>query len=111
VLEDQLKPHDPAYYSTVQVKANYDPEAKCPRWMEFLHSVLDEPEVNLLQEIFGYFLVPMTRAQKSFILCGLPGEIAQAVHRLRPAAQAGQESHSKSQGQTAEFPSAQLGFC
>jgi putative DNA primase/helicase len=40
--------------------------------MEFLRSVLDEPEINLLQEIFGYFLVPVTRAQKSFILCGLP---------------------------------------
>jgi len=72
VLENQLKPHDPSYPSTVQIKANYDPEAKCPRWMEFLHSVLDAPEVNLLQEIFGYFLVPVTRAQKSFILCGLP---------------------------------------
>ena len=72
VQTDELEPHDPSYYSTVQMKANYDPDAKCPRWMEFLRSVLEEPEINLLQEMFGYFLVPVTKAQKSFILCGLP---------------------------------------
>jgi len=72
VLDDSFKPHDPGYYSTVQLKADYKPEAECPRFMEFLHSALDEPEVSLLQEIFGYFLVPITKAQKSFMLCGLP---------------------------------------
>lgn len=72
VLDDSFRPHDPKYYSTVQIKAKYAPEAECNRMMEFLHSVLDEPEIALLQEIFGYFLVPITRAQKSFILCGLP---------------------------------------
>jgi putative DNA primase/helicase len=72
VLTDKLEPHDPGYYSTVQLKANYAPEAQCPRFMEFLRSVLEEPEIDLLQEIFGYFLVPVTRAQKSFLLCGLP---------------------------------------
>ena len=71
VLDDSFKPHDPAYLSTVQIKAQYDPEAKCPRFMEFLRSVLDEPEISLLQEIYGYFLVPITKAQKSFMLVGL----------------------------------------
>ena len=72
VLDDSFKPHDPGYHSTVQLQANYDPAAECPRFMEFLHSGLDAPEVDLLQEIFGYFLVPITKAQKSFMLCGLP---------------------------------------
>jgi len=71
VLDDTFKPHDPAYLSTVQIKAQYDPEAGCPRFMEFLRSVLDEPEIGLLQEIYGYFLVPITKAQKSFMLVGL----------------------------------------
>jgi putative DNA primase/helicase len=53
VLDDSFRPHDPKYFSTVQLKTRYDPEAKCPRWMEFLHSSLDEPEIHLLQEIFG----------------------------------------------------------
>jgi len=72
VLDDSFKPHDSGYYSTVQLKANYAPEAECPRFMEFLRSALEQPEISLLQEIFGYFLVPITKAQKSFMLCGLP---------------------------------------
>ena len=72
VLDDSFKPHDSNYLSTVQIKAKYDPEAKCPRFMEFLYSSLDAPEIHLLQEIFGYFLVPITKAQKSFLLCGMP---------------------------------------
>ena len=71
VLDDTFRPHDPAYLSTVQIKAQYDPEAGCPRFLEFLRSVLDEPEINLLQEIYGYFLLPITKAQKSFMLVGL----------------------------------------
>jgi putative DNA primase/helicase len=72
VLDDSFKPHYPEYSSTVQIKAKYDPEAKCPRFMEFMHSSLEKPEILLLQEIFGYFLVPITKAQKSFLLCGEP---------------------------------------
>jgi len=71
VLDDTFRPHDPAYLSTVQIKAKFDPEAGCPRFIEFLRSVLDEPEIGLLQEIYGYFLVPITKAQKSFMLVGL----------------------------------------
>jgi putative DNA primase/helicase len=72
VIDDSFKPHYPEYFSTVQTKAQYNPAAKCERFMEFLYSALEEPEINLLQEIFGYFLVPITRAQKSFLLCGEP---------------------------------------
>jgi putative DNA primase/helicase len=71
VLDDSFRPHDPHYYSTVQMKAKYDPEADCPRFMEFLHSILESPEIELIQEIFGYILVPVTKAQKSFVLVGL----------------------------------------
>ena len=71
VLDDAFRPHDPQYYSTVQIKAKYDPEAECPRFMAFLNGILDEPEIELLREIFGYFLVPITKAQKSFMLVGL----------------------------------------
>ena len=72
VLDDSFKPHDPDYKSTVQLQADYNPDAECPRFMEFMHSALDAPEVDLMQEIFGYFIVPITKAQKSFMLCGLP---------------------------------------
>jgi len=71
VLDDTFNPHDPKYLSTVQIKAQYNVESECPRFMEFLRSVLDEPEIILLQEIYGYLLVPITKAQKSFMLVGL----------------------------------------
>jgi putative DNA primase/helicase len=67
VFDDVLRPHNPKYLSTVQMKADYDPYAECPLFLAFLHSVLEPPEIALLQEIYGYFLVPVTRAQKSFL--------------------------------------------
>ena len=72
VVTDTFSPHTPKYFSTVQMKASYNPEAKCERFIEFLNSILAQPEIDLLQEIFGYFLVPITKAQKSFLLVGLP---------------------------------------
>jgi len=72
VLDGSFKPHTPEYYSTVQLKAAYRENAGCPRFMKFLKSVLQEPEIRLLQEIFGYFLIPVNKAQKSFVLVGAP---------------------------------------
>jgi putative DNA primase/helicase len=72
ILEDRLEPHRTDFFSTVQMQPEYHPDAKCPQFMAFLRSVLDEPEIGLLQEIYGYLLVPVTKAQKSFILCGEP---------------------------------------
>ena len=70
VLDDSFRDHEPTYYSTVQMKASYNSEGKCPRFMEFLNSALEPPEINLKQEIFGYFLVPITKAQKCFVMQG-----------------------------------------
>lgn len=72
VLDRTLAPHTPAFYSTVQIQAAYSPEAKCPAFLQYLHGVLDEPEICLMQEILGYFLVPLNKAQKSFVLVGAP---------------------------------------
>ena len=72
VMDDSFRNHDEDYPSTVQMRAKYNPEATAPTWMAFLKTALEPPEIDLLQEIFGYLLVPITKAQKSFILCGLP---------------------------------------
>jgi putative DNA primase/helicase len=69
--EDAFLPHHPKFLSTVQIKANYNPAAKCEMFMSFLERVLDAPEIILLQEIIGYLLVPITKAQKAFILLGV----------------------------------------
>lgn len=70
VLDGSFKPHTAEYYSTVQVGANYDPSAGCPQFLAFLNSILGEDEAYLMQEIFGYLLIPVNKAQKSFVLVG-----------------------------------------
>ncbi len=72
VLDDSFKPHTPRYYSTVQINASYQEDAKCPKFLAFLKSVLPDEEIHLLQEIFGYLLIPVNKAQKSFVFVGAP---------------------------------------
>lgn len=70
VKEEKLKAHDPNYLSTVQINANFDEKAQCPRFMEFLKDSLGEAEIAIVQEILGYLLVPINKAQKSFVFVG-----------------------------------------
>jgi len=71
LLDDSFREHTPDYYSTVQINANYDPSARCPQFLSFLSDVLPESEHDLLQEIFGYLLIPVNKAQKAFVLVGV----------------------------------------
>ena len=71
--EDKLVEHTPDYFSTVQLNASYDPKAQCPRFKQYLKEVLDVDQIPLIQEMLGYFLVPITRAQKCFVIVGEGG--------------------------------------
>jgi len=70
ILEDKLKPHTPEYYSTVQINASFDPKATCPLFLKFLSECLDADEIFMVQEILGYLLIPINKAQKSFVFVG-----------------------------------------
>ena len=72
VLDGSFKAHTPEYYSTVQLKASYNESAECPKFMAFLQGILGDAEIHLMQEIFGYLLIPVNKAQKSFVLVGAP---------------------------------------
>jgi putative DNA primase/helicase len=72
ILDDFFKPHTPEYYSTVQINATYTPGAGCPQFIAFLKSILQDEEIHLMQEIFGYLLIPINKAQKSFVFVGAP---------------------------------------
>ncbi|GHU90024.1 hypothetical protein FACS1894202_09160 [Clostridia bacterium] len=72
VLDGSFKPHTDEYYSTVQINANYDPPAQCPQFLRFIGDILPESEHALMQEIFGYLLIPINKAQKSFVFVGAP---------------------------------------
>lgn len=73
VLTDNFTPHTPDYLSTIQLNARYIPEAKCPRFVQFLNESLEPDEIPVIQEMLGYFLIPVNKAQKSFIIVGEPG--------------------------------------
>ncbi|MDY4785106.1 phage/plasmid primase, P4 family [Pygmaiobacter massiliensis] len=72
VLDDSFKPHTPEYFGTVQISATYNPAASCPEFLRFLGSVLAPEEIYLVQEILGYLLIPVNKAQKSFVFVGAP---------------------------------------
>lgn len=73
VLEDTLIPHTPDYYSTVQLNVSYDKNADCPLFKRFLAESMDGDmeQVALIQEILGYFLIPVNAAQKCFVIVGV----------------------------------------
>ena len=71
-LDDSFKAHTPEYLSTVQLKAAYAPDAACPLFLHYLESMLAEEEIFLIQEIMGYLLLPVNKAQKSFVFVGAP---------------------------------------
>lgn len=73
VLENKLTKHTPEFLSTVQLNVNFSSQADCPRFKEFLHQCVDDDQVPLLQEMLGYFLVPVNKAQKSFVIVGEAG--------------------------------------
>ena len=72
VKEDKLTQHTPDYLSIVQLPVNYDSHADCPLFKRVLHDAMggDVGQVNLIQEMLGYCLIPNTSAQKCFILTG-----------------------------------------
>lgn len=70
LLEERLIEHSPKFLTTVQLCVNYTPGAECPRFKKFLSEQLDADQIPLIQEMLGYFLVPVQRAQKCFVIVG-----------------------------------------
>lgn len=72
VINNKLLPHDSKYLSTIQFNVKYDVNAKCPLFIKYLYEALDgdKDQVSLVQEILGYLLVPITSAQRTFVIHG-----------------------------------------
>ncbi|MET3210365.1 UNVERIFIED_CONTAM: phage/plasmid-associated DNA primase [Paenibacillus sp. PvR008] len=61
----QLEEHSYDFYSSVQVPITYDPEATCPRFLEFLNDIFDHDQerIDLIAEMFGYCLTTSTKSE------------------------------------------------
>ena len=68
----ELLPHDPAFFGLSAVSYDYCPTAGCPRWRRFLDQLWGDATapVQLLQEWFGYCLLPDTSQQKILAING-----------------------------------------
>ena len=69
---DSLEPHSRDQLSTIQFPFEFRADAPCPRWLKFLDEVFEGRETLslLLQEIFGYVLIPDPGMQKMFWFVG-----------------------------------------
>lgn len=67
-----LHSHTPLHFSTSQVPFDYEPTADCPNFMGFVRQVASENNDNMamLQEMFGYCLLPGNPQHKAFLLFG-----------------------------------------
>ncbi|AYN55910.1 DNA primase/helicase [Microbacterium phage Coltrane] len=63
--DGRLLPHDPAYLLTRRIDVDYDPDAKAPRWEQFLMEVFpDQPELaSYMQRVIGYGITGETDEQ------------------------------------------------
>jgi P4 family phage/plasmid primase-like protien len=64
--------HAPEFYSTIQLDVNFNPDAKCNKWLKTLDEIFigNKNKINLLQEYFGLCLTRETKYQKALFLVG-----------------------------------------
>jgi len=65
----QLEPHNPTNYARNRLPVTYNPEATCPKFIEFLDQVLPE-NIEFIQEWIGYHLIKDYRYQRCVVLLG-----------------------------------------
>lgn len=72
VNENKTMPHSEQYYSLTQMGYDYNKEADCPRFKQFLFEIFDgvQEKVDLVQEMLGYCLLNDCRYQVSFLFTG-----------------------------------------
>lgn len=70
--EAGLLPLTPEWFGMARLRYEYDPKAECPKWRAFLEKNLegDQERMSLLQEWFGYCLMPDTSRQRFLMLEG-----------------------------------------
>ncbi len=70
VQTKELKPHAPEAFSTIRIPLTYNPEADCPKIKQFFKEVLRPEDIPVLEELFGYCLIPDYTIQKAFLFLG-----------------------------------------
>ena len=67
---NELNPHTKEFLSTIRIPLTYDPQADCPRIKQFFKEVLRMEDIPVVEELFGYCLIPDYSIQKAFLFLG-----------------------------------------
>lgn len=71
IKEKELKKHTSDIYTTIQINASYNKQAKGPVFKKFIKEVVpDDANLLLVQEMLGYSITSFNNAKKIFILDG-----------------------------------------
>ena len=65
-----LRPHTHTIPSTTRIPVAWNPDAACPNIDQFMHTVVDDDCVPLLEEVAGYALYPDQPLHKAVMLDG-----------------------------------------
>jgi len=70
-----LSPHSPSVYSTIRLNVNYNPNARCDKWVKAVSEILDvdQGKIAALQEFFGLCLTKEVKYQKAMFMLGEGG--------------------------------------
>jgi putative DNA primase/helicase len=69
-----ILPHSPTWFSSTRLPYNFEADADCPRWKQFLVDVFndDRESIEAIQKWFGYLLLPDTSLHKMMFVIGRP---------------------------------------
>jgi len=62
--------HSPDFLFTIRIPIEYDPDADCPKIRKFLSEIVQEKNIPLLEEIFGWCLDLDSPIQKAIVFVG-----------------------------------------
>ena len=67
-IDELMQPHTPDWFSSFKLDYEFDPYARCPKWINFLSTAMegDIERMKLLQEWAGYLLTS-TNGQQAFL--------------------------------------------
>lgn len=66
----EVSDFSPGYNFRSRLPVEYDPEAECPQFREFLNEVCPDDKISQLQEFVGYCLQPRMNHKKALLLLG-----------------------------------------
>ena len=66
----EIMSHTPDFLSSIRIPVDYDPQATCPRFKRFLQEVLNPEDIPVIEEFFGFCLVPKYWIQKALLCTG-----------------------------------------